>query len=380
MGTNTVNLKSIYKTLIHIPNVKNKDSSPLYALNDDKETDDEVKNLVKSPEWIEACKNNYNSPTNVRKLYITKNHVKIEFYKPIIVGGKPTQNGLIIERSVPSDVNEIIMGRTNLYNNSMNDMAYIASKLNSLKINGSILSLLNTPWVLSNIEEVYIDTVGLYSENIRGLIGDYNLAVMEYNKNVAPLRKNIKQIVNLMLGFSINENNISQKFPRLRFVAIIPDLDKYLGLVSSQRKSIDEDGIKNVLLYKLKSIQDFDISKSAIYTTENAKRVEDGKLSIRTYYKFDKEFLKPFTDKWQQRVAESIAKKKQEEKEIRQKQIDESMLEVERKLNDIAIETSNKEAIAILRIATSWLSKQDKQELLNTFTPDGKNKFGSVLI
>lgn len=375
MPFKNISLTSLYKHYIHVPNIKGTKSNPLYAINDDKVTSDEISGIDRSPEWISASKNSYNSPTNVRRLIITKEHVRIDFYRPIIVNGKQSTEGLTRTRAVNSVLSEMITERTNLL---LGKAAPPASKENDpmrYNITGSVLSLIRTPWVLSNIEEIYMDTTCLYTDKLRARIGDLTLAKMEAAKSVSPLKNSAETLVKTLLGVPDLNDAIDKQFQRLKIIGIIPNLEDFMQI------KVIKDGMFNsdTFLSVIKDSPTFNKQNYILYKTKNAGKPEDGKLAIRSYYVFDANYLQPYTNKWQNELKVALDKAAATRAEAEIKRIEESKTEVEKQLDLIENTKSLDDARTILRIAVSWLSPGEKKEILDSLTESCKSKYSIVL-
>ena len=294
----TINYNTLYEPIIHFePVCYNKtlaatgERYPLYALSGDNSDSSglsklELKDLAnRGEEWRNAVKLTYTSPTNLRLLALSTKGCLLGFHKNPIINGKPSTTGRFKKVSTQS----ALQYRLNI------DKFDLNAAINSFKsgfgsnvrvqytITGNPLRNLASPWITSNIEEVYVDVKLLITDKLlsqsKPVVND------DYIKQWAFDALNVSSI-----------NDLQKKFPRLRCIAVIPDLETMIAkwkptditISKLEAAKIMEKAPKLVTnIYSL-SEDDVNISKPLI---------------IRSYYKFDKEILSQYNRELQKKAA-----------------------------------------------------------------------------
>ena len=147
MGNVKLNLNTLYSEKIHVPTIRGSaNRSPLYA--NDSSNADELRNINRDTEWLAHAAKTYNSPTNVRRIILTKKCVVIQFYKPFIVNNEPDSEYWryrVADSDIADAVDYLVYSALNA-NNANGDMAY--DKSNHYSITGNILQPIRAwmPW------------------------------------------------------------------------------------------------------------------------------------------------------------------------------------------------------------------------------------------
>ena len=379
MANKNVNLNTIYQPRLLVPWYAGesdkviKGGRPLYAVSatsakDD--TDGELEQFkIKSAEWEAAANSTYSSPTNVRRIFLGEKYVIIHTYKPIIKNGKST-GSLSYLKNVDTSISNAISDLIYYYKGEA-DIAY--ADLPSDLV-GQPLKYIYRPWVLSNIEEIYIDKGLLLSDKV---IKDLrNLVINAYQThNMSQLSDKIRYIFKALMG----DVAYKEGLPKMRRL-------KYLGIVSS----IDET-FKNT---ELKTLKDSDghirpyaeahaMANNLPNTTycifdRLAASLEDiSDFTVRSYYKFDTEFLGAYARDLRREVVNNQVEKAKIAESNRLLAEERSKTVFESTLDKSYAQDPMKAAIALNTILRSN-ARDVRQQLYDSLTSSGKQKYGKL--
>ena len=363
MASISLNLKSVYSEKIHVPTMANKENkSPLYALKENV-NDPEIGNLNRDDSWMEASATTYNSPTNVRRLVLTDSWVVTEFYTPFIIKGSPSKDGKWRVRKVPGDV--VKAKKFILTGGSGGDLAYGASS-ESYNITGNMLSPIRQ-WVLSNIEEIILDETCFFSSNVN----DNKIGIPKLICRDRSFKAFNQQQKNWLFSQLLKTNDLSsltKQFPRLKVIAIIPDLSK---LVTTDELTTLKSKMSGTLYDVLVDNGKVTESDCIVKRLLPKDIVDLGELRVRTYYKFDAEVLHGYAKKF----AASLSSEREEDRKRKaaeeKARVEASKSDLEKTLEAIEASSNLNQAKAVLLLTVSGLNGEDRKKLKDSFTKDG---------
>ena len=78
------------------------------AMTDGGEGSGAGRGLNRDPLWGGTSGHSYNSPTNVRRVYLSHSHICLEFYTPFILKGQPSSEGKFRIRPVRENLLQAI--------------------------------------------------------------------------------------------------------------------------------------------------------------------------------------------------------------------------------------------------------------------------------
>lgn len=373
----TINLTSIFESVVHFePIIQYKelvaridDNHALYALSGD--TSDggehmslEIKNLGnRTKEWVEASKNTYSSPTNIKRLVLTTGKCIVEYHTPPVRNGVQDKTKLqsfsvggIYKYKVKTDVN--LIGAIKEQASKWNiDPAYNQSQF---KVIGSVLKTLISPWVASNIEEVIIDKTLMISENLLTKTG----GKLEMSKDI--LTSIILDDLKAGSEKAKSLDEINKQLPRLSRIVFAANLANTIKDIPEGKTTYAELSKAGVLQYPIE-------------IKFPAADLKDVSLTIRSYYQFDKEYLSEYNRKAQRefeqkKEAEAEAKRRAAEEE--KQRIEASKTEFEKKLEEI----EGKYGTDVVRSITEMLVQCHKltdpeDDIQSIMTTDGWKKY-----
>ena len=244
MATVSKSLNSLYKKAMHRPMTI--DGFALYTKADGYSGTVEGESQAEQSEhYRKHCNSTYNSPTNIRKVFITGKGVAVQYYaKPISANNNGTHWSF-------STFDE----HFNLFDTAFkmltyqSDLAkYNMSKATGMKceepkrykIDGNGIGIISHPWVCSNIEEIYFDWTMLMSAEVAPYFKDFCTASAYQafiSKEEPVIEQNYSGIQSFFEMFNMGgTRNIRKRFPRLRFIAMISRLQDILDNTQLTRK------------------------------------------------------------------------------------------------------------------------------------------------
>lgn len=246
----TYNLDTIISKYIHRPIiVKNLELPPLYArVSGGTEKDESNRDIegIKHPDWIRAAENTFNSPTNVRRLFIGDNKVYIQYFQPPVMSGNQTKYWLEYSMADGDRLGNILSEVLGYKKNLEEALAMGGKPPEKVKVTKTGLGAISNDWKMSNLEEVYITPSILVSEDIQLRIGAASelLQVMIARPVGVATKHDLPQaLFEMANGGAIK--NIRTRFPRLRTVAFMTNIEAALELQGARNL---RDGLPESLL------------------------------------------------------------------------------------------------------------------------------------
>ena len=335
----TINLTTLFESVIHYePVIQDHDlaksydeNHALYALSEDNEEyalkGVEVRALGnRSQAWSEAVQKTYSSPTNLRRAVLTTSTCVLQYYVAPFKNGyqeKTTMQRFSVETafkhkiSAGVSLDDAIKDHMRTWNK---DAAYNKS---NFRVTGSILKAFLTPWVASNIEEIIFDARLLYTDEF-----------MADKGKVSITEDLVKGIIfkDMLYGNSVASSlsEINKQFPRLKRIAYTVDLSEKIKGLSDGDTAFDKLSEKVPLVT---------IEFPAASVTDT------GAITVRSYYKFDKEVLSEYNRRAQREIEMNKERAKEEERkqqelarkeaEAEQQRLEASKSAFEKRLDEI---------------------------------------------
>lgn len=284
---------------------------------------------VDAAEVVKATRSYMNSPGNIRRLYFTYRGVVVLYYTSFIEKGQRSTRGHWVARSFPSglDLKEVFFKMLS-YQSDYNryrmekQVNKNAKEPTRYTIGGKLLHRAMNPWMLSNIEEIYFDWVGLLSaeqEVIRpdkGFPNKYNVLYSILNGEVKPQIVSTFDFVQTLSTWGVDivrgDNKLDRRdrFPRLRTITFVSNLGDLLfdpsipiDKVDSEFTDVSKAGVmwyrspQNVEIFKRTGsvVWYYDITKDLKVRNTNFSK----KPGI---YLFDEKYLTPVFDSYVQKI------------------------------------------------------------------------------
>lgn len=374
--TKDINLYSRARDSVHTPVV---DGLPLYRRVNNSSLDNEYRsadfshdNDTKTERWKAASEHTYNSPRNIRRIFLGENKTVVHFYKPI----KRTTSG--------GNLNTSCMNQTS-FNTKLTVEDFVNNirkdKEARVRIRGEKTGIAAmNDWSIKNIEEIYVDWTGVatraYGEivlKIQGLQGISSSSI-------------VKSIFYTELGIlsgndANNMPNWRKKFPRLKVVGLVRNLDEAYersdfkpgtdSIEDMLRTWCDEPLVRQMAAEGLCGLAIHRFRSENMTTPEKEFSCDSG------LYVFDRDILEPYEADLKRRISKFTSDRDPMVKDdgtSKSKVTQKGMLEL---AYDTIYKYSNSPDREIENLNKVLLAN-DRDELLeiaNGFTDEGKGKY-----
>lgn len=395
MASKNINYSKLVKDKLHGPCV---DGNVLYARADGvmtAELTEYEKSLIKDAKYIEACKHTYNSPTNIRKVFITGSRVIVQTYCPYIKRGQAATTGNWIERKLETDMFEQVEDRLN-YN--LKRMEWAKNKAAGVdagaapsfnRITGNILSAMSAPWVCSNIEEIYFDYTAIASDDILQVIqqaGDKDSIIPLTNRASRKCGNSIKKSDTPRLIFEaangLKVQDIRKRYPRLKIIGMVSNLEEVLSNPSMNKIGNSFEALSSTEETWITTEPNMSLVKSIggitmISILNSDLPVVNVNFSVREgVYKFDNEVLilkvNKLVEKAKQLAREKAngeASKAAEEEKDTSKEVS-TVDNKAKEIIDLFKSSIGNDVLAsnlLAAVKNRFLTQADREELINHF-------------
>lgn len=346
--------------------------------------------------YIRLSKSTYNSPTNIRRLFITGSKVVVHLYSPFIHSGSAYKTH-VIETAYDNKLLGVdgAAGINNMFDvvkaimNEQNEKAkYEVEKMGganvkepqTYRIDGNILKVLSSTYTCNNIEEVYFDYTVLLAEELKPYVQQFSFEAnwQRYTSNGSYSISKCDALAEAFRIFnSVNERNFRTKFPRLRQIGLISNLDEILKHPSLKDAcSFARPTFKSWYETNNELIQ---ASGSTVLITQFPVVKFNKEFNVKdNQYKFDKEVLKGAVEKYRKAIDNVVAGKsidgdvtdnKEEDTKVELAKDPTAMDDMISRL----VKVNDNYAKSVLTIAAEGLGKSARQELVD-LAVDKKNK------
>lgn len=379
----SVNLNAAINKAMHRPITKNGEYTLYTKFGDSSSVEStQMTEAEKDAEFIEKSKSNFNSPTNIRRVFVTHNKVYVHYYCPYIVNNSPCGKYTSEVELIPVPGNK----STTLYEiaSSMAEFSEINQAFKTqggraastvfaeqgrkiYKTSGTMINIISSYYACNNIEELYFDWTLLMSNDIEAYLPvthriTANRAVLNNWTHSDSYKQNydnfMLELMCQILDLRTKED-ILKKFPRLKALGIISNLADIMknpavingnGLLQNRTDTKAWLEVNSELIHRSNSIVQISFLQQQLSKPNYTFKVKDQQ------YKFDHDYLKDYVDKYK-KAFENILRTGNAEGTIQKaeqkpKEIDETLDRLVTEL--VASEKKyNKQnyALSILRIA-----------------------------
>lgn len=241
--------QAVYREL-HRPKVEDLGKTfPIYTKVDSYKRNREDTLAESSKKYIARSKTHYNSANNIRKLFVTHSRIYIEYYKSPGVGA--TKFPLSVQAKLDSDIlsalQHIATYRSDLmaYQMERNINPKVQGPDNYI-LEGNLLGVVNQLYTCSNIEEIYFDWTFLFTQDMQNAIAPSSLQMFVGEKALngflngsfkgGVVKHSIWKSWFETTAFNESEKTklyksesyFRDKYPRLKLVAMVSNLDDIL--------------------------------------------------------------------------------------------------------------------------------------------------------
>ena len=400
-----INLNKVFESAIHGPK---SDGFVLYGKVPEYKASTQLeKNEAASEKFLKASESTFNSPNNIRTVLMTNSQVAVRYYLTYVVKGKAHGSTWAVRKfsgiGLRGIAEESIMNEVNKTQTAM-QQALRGGSLTQLT--GNVFGIFSSPWVCSNIEEIYFDYTVIASERIKNSGVPEILDIMKAIASGGNARL-IESPVFLKMFMDDNSigdlGKLREKFPRLRAIGLVSNLD---ALIANDKmlltdKATDAAEAKKLWLQKV-PIQSIpgnvvvvcDVAKTLVnYEKENPGKISKSVLDSLTYfndtfvvrdgiYKFDRLYLNKFKERMtESKKSTAIGGLGGGEKETSNsgKSTDNTeKTEEELFLDSEVTEGGDGLATRVLRISMAGLGKSDIHSLFGSMSSSGLKKYARL--
>lgn len=396
MADTRYNLDTLVSKYIHRPIIKGEDLPPLYARTNplgengpgaEYECAADIDGM-KNPAWQKNVLIRYNSPTNVRRLFIGDKKVTIQYYQPPVnktakgAGEYWVTYSYDNKDNLSNIVNTVLNYNKLVMENAMGGR----EKPERYIVTRTGLGALSNNWKMSNIEEVYITPSILISEDIRTQFPESEQMLMQILSNpVGTMAKSDLPLKIFEYANGFNIKNIRTRFPRLRTVAFATNLEQAMDITGAMKlreglpAQLSENGLRWVIHMNNLGIKQ--VSTIVISSVPFSKTSLDVEFQIRPgVYKFDAEILVPYFEKYKAKILE--LGRQQRDAELGIKRDEEKSLtksDYEQYLDTLLAEKGNAVVTAAIQLSFARSTKEEIDKEFDLMSAEGKQKYRQML-
>lgn len=358
MAKTAVNLTKMVAQCIHTP--RNKETGePAYIRSEIIEDSMDTSKIV--------C----NSPNNIRRVFITHNKVYVNmFHVPSGAGGfKKT-----ISRTLPVDLKNVADAKVN------------GIMFDTYSITQTGLGAFVYKWIASNIEEIYFDYGILLSPEVSNIAGMdlFNKYAMQGTQGVDG--KWVAELFRRTCGKNVA--NMETRFPRLRCIAYVSNLEEVLaslgGNIGLEKLDDSIEGLKKTW---------FEVSKDTInsLSVKNPNQTVAYWMNTKLYgkpmvkyfgqdgvYLYDKIVLNKYFSNIVEKIQDA-AREMQGTKVGTNNDTDNSVTKEEELFNAVYEENGNVGVMGLFKVMTEGVPKAEWMEMINRMTDDKKELYKGIL-
>lgn len=352
------------------------------------------------------CQTKFNSPTNIRRVFITYKNITVEYY------AKSNAVDRTSTRAYEVSIKEVI---ENIMKNNQRMMEYREEKVinrgakepDIYSLCGDVIGVISNPYTCNNIEEIYVDWSVLLCDEVKPYFQNFATdeairAFMTGTSKPGEIRNDT--MLKYFTAFnSGGAKDISTRFPRLRVIGFISNLSDVISaeitLKSKSAFSIhsalsfnpDKESVKREIGFKCPTWygvvkQSGLLEKSScIISVINIKLPNTNFIVKDNQYKFDRDILKERVDAYNAQIKnclreEQYGKGAGEKKDEGDKEPKvETAGEIEAELARIVQQKGINFAQVILTVATTGMSKTQLEEMFKEFTDINRSSMAKMI-
>lgn len=406
MAKKTVHINTLINKAMHRPVVQST-GEVLYPVLESYSGKIEGGTGTKSPEFLEKSRAICNSPTNIRRLFITYEGVTVDYYTAPITPKNDAKLRTSIKFSsiMPSE-----LGVSNFHDIGMKMWTYqkdlyqynMEKQINKnaqapteFVVTGNILGVISSLYACNNIEEVYVDWTIMLCDSVRQLtckdpiLGDAML--LNYMENNVPsgiVQDKNRLLENLFRRFNdLDKTNadIRSRFPRLKVIAFVPKLQQLMAtpaLSSIHSIMPAKDDSEQAMIDKSATLielnKDLFNQAGCLFKAFSVPNKINKEFRIKdSQYKFDRERLKTFVSMYNEKTATVIRNAKYGGTGASGSAAA-NISEEEQYIKDL-LENNPSEANRILTLACIGHSVSEIKDLLVSLSKPTRSKVASII-
>ena len=396
------NLNKIIKSAMHRPISKDGyvlyPKVPGYSGTEEGETQAEQSEIFQKQSI-----GNYNSPTNIRKLFITGRGVVVQYYSAMVTSGSQTTPKWK-ETEYKSEDNLFEVAKS-MVTYSKEYSRYVADRSinptsaiepDGYTVDGKGISIISSPWTCNNIEEIYFDWTLLLSEETRRYFRQFGLYDVNSVLNTflinPPQAKEIKDNSIITYFKDYNSGGIKdlrKRYPRLKLIAMISNLDAVLQHPNMVKVDQGFDDIEQGKLTW------YEVNRNLIGQSNSLVILGDISADISklnkefiikdTMYKFDFEKLKGVIERYTTKIDDYKRQKmygtSEQVDNTAEEMLNDTTSDIEQKLLEIEQQHGEKVLKNALLYATMGceLSTADLQSIFKEFSRENRDRLANMI-
>ena len=391
-----INLDKLIEGAVHGPRV---DNFVLYGkVPEYKASTEYDKAEMNSVKFIKASEQTYNSPNNIRRVFITHGSVSVQYYSPYILKGKPNSSNWKTKSIRDLGLKEIAESSIMMEaNRTQNIMQQVIDGKQNTQLTGNGLRWIVRPWVCSNLEELYFDYTLLDTENNKQMINGITDAIFKLVSNQPCMDKSIIPYEIFKVATGVTDETLKEKFPRLRMIALISNLDDImsserfnkLGRITSVEESkitwiqdknnmslIQQAGGMNLYFTVNSYLREYFASKGQEFKSD----AFNSNLEVRSgIYKFDRIVLENLKDKLN-KIKESTRINNETTVPLTTDTTKASVKSDEEiKLDSILAKDGEQIVSRVIKLTVIGMKKSEVEALFNGMSDEGKQRYMKMI-
>lgn len=316
----SISLNRIVSTVMHSPRTST--GFVLYPKVDgySGELEGDLTKAEKDPTYIKLKQAYFNSATNIRKIWITHKRIRVQYFGTPRAG--KNQQKHILCKSYSGEFIKAVEGMLGfnekqakyLMEKNINKDAKAPDRY---KVTGNCLGVLASPYTCNNIEEIYIDWSMFASEEVASYFPNMcNLRALDafLNGRTQFKEEMSDKLIEFFKASALSGvKDIRSRFPRLRIVAMVSNLD---AIIKDERDKIPDIGFNNLdeekqLWYDMNSelIKQSNSIVMIGLMVSDLKKLNKNFTIKNNQYKYDDEVLNPLVTAHIKKIEDSLRTK-----------------------------------------------------------------------
>lgn len=407
----TVDVSKIAKKYIHRP--LSSDGYALYPRIDGYKKSDDYEGeevAYKSQKFMEQSKHYYNSPTNIRRIFITGHKVYVHYYANIRTKSGNTKFSFKTTSS-GSDENLFEIAKSMLEYNIEWSKYLMEKNINpkateptKYSITKNVMNAASGTWVCNNLEEIYFDWTLFLSPDLAPYFGEYytNNAIAAFlSGNIQGQEIINNKMIETFIQFNMGGvKKLRNRFPRLKIVGMISNLDRLIqgnpnirmtpSSIFVDSMKIKEIVEKNHATWYIKNREQILNSGAFVLLSDISKDLPKFNTNFivkDNFYKYDFEILKKEVEVYKTNIEDYKRKQRyggtegtsdtQEnamtEKEIEMSEMESYLVNIENQYGEKVL----KNAIMYTALG-SGLTVKDLREVFKDFTKPNRKRMAKM--
>lgn len=339
----------------------------------------------------------YNSPTNIRKVWITGRAVTVQYFAPMVT---PKKDGKYIERRAYKDTDLFDIAK-HVINRRAEQERYIKEKMidkNATKpeeysVSGNILGAITSPYACNNVEEIYLDWTAFLSEDLKPYFQKFNPEVacaqcLAGRTQFKEIADSDKTLYNIFCAFNAGQvKDLRKRFPRLRRVILITRLEEILNHPNCvyPDRHFNEPMTKETWYDANRELIRQSNSICIISKFEGLQLPNLNYTSKENQYKYDQDVLKGVFQAYTQKASDAIRQKQygttptDKNNDDTDETVILAMGPIEAALDKLKSDVGEAAVKYALLSATSGATKKELEEMFSSFTKKNRTSMAKMI-